>query len=107
MADKGSSTFPVVFLAEFFKLCPHRRKSALKDIDDRVADLGRGKDSSVYKPTPAIDLIFGANDHFISSAVNRDEALRLLNLLDQIVDGHGLNLQRRERRIAGVPRQGT
>jgi hypothetical protein len=34
-------------------------------------------------------LIFGADDHFIRIAINRDEALGLLNLLDQIIDGHG------------------
>jgi hypothetical protein len=34
------------------------------------------------KPTPAIDLIFGAYDHFIGIAIYGDKALRLLDLLD-------------------------
>src|SRR5580692_366013 len=88
-ACQGSSAFPVVFGADCFQLCPHPRKPALEDIDDCVADFGRRKDGSVYKPTPAIDLIFSTDNHFIDIAIHRDEALGFLNLLDQIADGHG------------------
>jgi hypothetical protein len=43
-----------------------------------------------YKPTPTIDLISGADDHLIGIAIHGDEALRLLDLLHQISDGHAL-----------------
>jgi hypothetical protein len=85
---RGLSAFPVIFGAKFFSLCPHRRKPALEDIYDCVADLGRRKDGSIYKPTPAVDLIFGAHDHFIGITIHVDEALGFLNLLHQLVDGH-------------------
>jgi hypothetical protein len=81
-AWQESSAFPVVFGAEFFYRCPQRRKPVLEDIDDCVADLGRRKDGSVYKPTPAIDLIFGADNHFVGIAIHPNEALGFLNLLD-------------------------
>jgi hypothetical protein len=88
LSREASSAFPVIFGAKFFSLCPHRRKPALEDIYDCVADLGRRKDGSIYKPTPAVDLIFGAHDHFIGITIHGDEALGFLNLLDQLVDGH-------------------
>jgi hypothetical protein len=73
-----------------------RGKPALEDIDDCVADFGRREDSSVYKPTPAIDLIFGPDNHFISAVIHCDEAFHFLNLFDQVIDSHGLDLQWRE-----------
>jgi hypothetical protein len=88
LSREASSAFPVIFGAKCFSLCPHRRKPALEDIYDCVADLGRRKDGSIYKPTPAVDLIFGAHDHFIGITIHGDEALGFLNLLDQLVDGH-------------------
>jgi hypothetical protein len=88
LSREASSAFPVIFGAKFFSLCPHRRKPALEDIYDCVADLGRREDGSIYKPTPAVDLIFGAHDHFIGITIHGDEALGFLNLLDQLVDGH-------------------
>ena len=30
---------PMAFGAEFFELCPHRRKPPLEDTDDLIADL--------------------------------------------------------------------
>src|SRR5215467_1742836 len=86
------SIFPLIFGAEFFKLCPHRHKPALEDIDDLVANLGRREGSSVYQPTPTIDLILSADDNFIGVAIHGDEALGFLNLLHQIIDGHDLRL---------------
>jgi hypothetical protein len=88
LSREASSAFPVIFGAKFFSLCPHRRKPALEDIYDCVADLGRRKGGSIYKPTPAVDLILGAHDHFIGITIHGDEALGFLNLLDQLVDGH-------------------
>jgi hypothetical protein len=79
----------MAFGAEFFELCPHRRKPPLEDTDDLIADLGGREDGSVYKPTPTINLILGADDYFISIAILADEALGFLNLLHQIRDGHG------------------
>src|SRR5215813_12931569 len=52
---------PMAFGAEFFELCPHRRKPPLEDTDDLIADLGGREDGSVYKPTPTINLILGAD----------------------------------------------
>ena len=83
---------PDAFVIELFKLCPHRRKPPLEYIDDLVADLGRGENGSVYKSTPAIDLILSTDDHFIGIAIHDDKALGFLNLLHQIIDGHDLSL---------------
>ena len=80
------------FAIEFFELCPHRRKPPLEDIDDPIADLGRGENGSVYKPAPAIDLIMSTDDHFIGITIYDDQTLRFLNLLHQIIDGHDLSL---------------
>jgi len=82
----------VVLGAEFFELCPHRRNPALEDINDLTADLRCREDGSVYKPTPAIDLVLSADDDFIGIAIHGDKALglNLRGLLPQIVDGHGL-----------------
>ena len=80
---------PDAFVIELFKLCPHRRKPPLEDTDDLIADLGGHEDGSVYKPTPTINLILGADDYFTSIAIQADEALGFLNLLHQILDGHG------------------
>ena len=84
----------MVFGAEFFELCPHRRNPALEDTNDLTADLGCREDGSVYKPTPAIDLVLSADDDFIGIAIHGDKALglNLRGLLPQIVDGHGLGL---------------
>ena len=87
-----SSAFPVIFAAAFFELCTHCCKPVLEDIDDRFADLGRRKGGSVYEPTPTIDFIFGADDHFTGVAIHPDKALGFLNPLHQIVDAHGLGL---------------
>ena len=70
----------MVFGAEFFELCPHRRKPSLEDTDDLIADLGAREDGSVYQPTPTIDLILGTDDYFTSIAIHADEALGFLNL---------------------------
>jgi hypothetical protein len=70
--------------------CPYRRKSALENIDNLIANLGRREGGSVYEPTPAIDLIFGADDHLIGIAIHVDEALGLFDQLHQIIDGHDL-----------------
>ena len=56
----------MAFGAEFFELCPHRGKPPLEDNDDLIADLGGREDGSVYKPTPTINLIWGADDYFTS-----------------------------------------
>ena len=87
--DGRSSALPMAFGAEFFELCPHRRKPPLEDTDDLIADLGGREDGSIYKPTPTINLILGADDYFTSIAIHADEALGFLNLLHQILDGHG------------------
>jgi hypothetical protein len=47
---------------------------------------------SVYKPTPTIDLILGADDDLIGIAIHGDQALGFFFLLHQIIDGHGLGL---------------
>src|SRR5215470_4657282 len=65
---RRSLALPVVFGAESFELCPHRRKPALEDTHDLTADLGCREGGSVYKPTPAIDLILRADDDFIGIA---------------------------------------
>jgi hypothetical protein len=65
----------VVFGAEFFELCPHRRKPALEDTNDLTADLGRREGGSVYKPTPAIDLILRPDE---TSSALRYTAIRRL-----------------------------
>jgi len=67
----------------------HPRKPPLEDTDDLIADLGGHEDGSVYKPTPTINLILGADDYFTSIAIHADEALGFLTLLHQILDGHG------------------
>jgi hypothetical protein len=90
--------FPLVFGAGIPELCPHRRKPALEDSDDLVADLGRREGGSVYKPTPTIDFILGTDDHLIGIAIHGDEALGLLDLFHQISDGHDLVS------IGGIPR---
>ena len=88
---RQSSAWPAVFGAEFFELWPHRHKPALEDTDDLTADLGRHEGGSVYKPTPAIDLILRADGDFIGIAIHGgDKALGFLNLLHQFVDCHGL-----------------
>jgi hypothetical protein len=79
--------------AEFLKLYPHRCKPALKHIDDVVANLGRCEGGSVYQPTPTIDFVLSADDHFIGIAIHVDEAFGFFNLLRQLVDGHGLELR--------------
>src|SRR5215468_1415434 len=79
----------MAFGAEFFELCPHRREPPFEDTDDLIADLGGREDGSVYQPTPTINLILGTDDYFTSIAIHADEALSFLNLLHQILDGHG------------------
>src|SRR6266446_7773028 len=79
-----------VFEAELLALCPQRGEPLLERGNDVIADLGRREGDPVYKPTPTIDLIFGADDHLIGIAIHSDEALRLLDLLHQISDGHAL-----------------
>ena len=81
---------PSVFEAELLALCPQRGEPLLERGNDVIADLGRREGDPVYKPTPTIDLIFGADDHLIGIAIHSDEALRLLDLLHQISDGHAL-----------------
>jgi hypothetical protein len=93
----------VIFAAAFFELCTHCCKPVLEDIDDRVADLGRRKGGSVYEPTPTIDFIFGADDHFIGVAIHPDKALGFLNPSHQIVDAHGLGLHWRPQRSNLAP----
>jgi hypothetical protein len=56
----------------------------------RSANLGRREGGSVYEATPTIDFILGADDHLIGIAIHGDKALGLLDLLHQIIDGHGL-----------------
>jgi hypothetical protein len=80
----------LVFVTELLELCPHRRKPALEDTDDPIANLGRREGGSVYKPTPTIDFVLRADDHLIGIAIHSDEALGFLDLLHQIIDGHGL-----------------
>ncbi len=81
---------PSVFEAELLEFSPQRGEPLLKRGNDVIADLGRREGYPVYKPTPTIDLIFGADDHLIGIAIHGDEALRLLDLLHQISDGHAL-----------------
>jgi hypothetical protein len=78
--------------AELLELCSQRRKSALEDIDNMIADLGRREGGSVYKSTPTIDWILCADDHLIGIAICSDEALGFLNLLQQVIDVHGSDL---------------
>jgi hypothetical protein len=80
----------LLFDAELPELRPHCRKPALEDADDPVANLGRRERGSVYEATPTIDLIVRTNDHLIGIAIHSDEALGLLDLLRQVIDGHGL-----------------
>jgi hypothetical protein len=75
--------------AQFFELCPRFRKPTFEYIDDLVPNLGRREGDPIYEPTSAIDLIFSADDHFIGISIHGEEALRFLNLLHQIIDGHG------------------
>lgn len=51
-----------------------------------VANLGGREGDPVYEPTSAIDLISGADGHFIDISIHGDEALRFLNLLHQVID---------------------
>jgi hypothetical protein len=76
--------------AEFLQLCSEHREPALEDFNNLIADLGRGEGDSVNKPTPAIDWILGADDDFIGIAIYRDQSLSFLNLLQQVIDSHGL-----------------
>ena len=78
--------------AEFLELCSQRRKSALEDIDYKIADLGRPEGGSVDKSTPTIDWILGADNHLVGIAIYSDEALGFLNLLQQVIDAHGSGL---------------
>jgi hypothetical protein len=78
------------FATKLLELCPHRRKPALENIDNLIANLGRREGGSVYEPTPTIDFILRADDHLIGIAIHGDEALGLFDLLHQIIDGHGL-----------------
>ena len=71
-------------------LCPQRGEPLLERGNDVIADLGRREGDPIYKPTPTIDLIFGADDHLIGIPIHGDEALRLLDLSHQIIGGHGL-----------------
>ena len=59
------------------ELCPQRGEPLLERGNDVIADLGLREGDPVYKPTPTIDLIFGANDNLIGIAIHGDEALRL------------------------------
>jgi len=72
-----------------FELCPHCHKPTLEDIDDLVANLGRREGGSVYNTTPTVELILGADDHFIGITIRGDKAFGFLYLLNQIVDDHG------------------
>ena len=72
------------------ELCPQRGEPLLERGNDVIADLGLREGDPVYKPTPTIDLIFGANDNLIGIAIHGDEALRLFDLLLQISDSHAL-----------------
>jgi hypothetical protein len=78
----------LIFDAELLELCSHCLNSALEDADDLVSNLDRRKGGSVYQATPTIDFILGADDHLIGMAIHIDEALRLLDLSHQIIDGH-------------------
>jgi hypothetical protein len=80
----------LVFVTELLELCPHRRKPALEDTDDLVTNLGGRQGGSVYEPAPTIDFLLPADDHLIGIAIHSDEALGLLDLLHQIIDGRGL-----------------
>jgi hypothetical protein len=60
---------------------PASPKAGDRGSDDLVAELGRRKGDSVYKPTPTIDFILGTDDHLIGIAIHGDEALGLLYLL--------------------------
>jgi hypothetical protein len=93
----STQTDTTLFAAECFELCTHRGKPALEDLDDRVADLGRRNSNPIYKPTPAIDLIFGADDHFIGVSIDSDEPLGFLDLPHQIIHGHKLRSPSRPR----------
>jgi hypothetical protein len=89
MGSHQSSASPLLFGAELLEPRPHRRKPALEDADDTVANLGRRERGSVYESTPTTDLIFGTDDHLIGFAIHSDEPLGLLDLLRQVIDGHG------------------
>jgi hypothetical protein len=86
----SSSASLLIFGAELLKLCPHRGEPLFERGDDVSADLVRSEGDLVYEPTPAIDLIFGAKDHFNSAAIHGEDALGLLDLPRQLIDGHGL-----------------
>jgi hypothetical protein len=79
MGSHQSSASPLLFGAELLELRPHRRKPALEDADDTVANLGRRERGSVYESTPTIDLIFGTDDYLIGIAIHSDEPLGLLD----------------------------
>ena len=85
-----SAASPLVFGTKLLELCPHRRKPALENIDNLIANLGRREGGSVYGPTPTIDFILRADDHLIGIAIHSDKALGFLDLLHQIIDGHSL-----------------
>ncbi|MGA9315141.1 MAG: hypothetical protein WBV77_10985, partial [Solirubrobacteraceae bacterium] len=80
--------FSSVLEAEFPELFLQRGEPLLERGYNMIADLSRRKGDPVYKPSPAIDLIFGADDHLIGIAIHDDKALRILDLLRQISDGH-------------------
>jgi hypothetical protein len=93
---RRSSASLLVFDAELLKLCPHRGEPLLERGDDVSADLVRSEGDLVYEPTPAVDLIFSADDRFISVAIHGEEALGLLDLPRQIIDVRGLDLHSTE-----------
>jgi hypothetical protein len=72
------------------EFCPQRGEPLRERRNDVIADPGRREGDPVYEPTPTIDLILGADDHFIDFAIHCDEALRLLDLLRKISNGHPL-----------------
>jgi hypothetical protein len=76
MGSHQSSASPLLFGAELLELRPHRRKPALEDADDPVANLGRRERGSVYESTPTIDLIFGTDDHLIGHCDTQRQAAR-------------------------------
>ena len=49
-----------------------------------VANLGRREGGSVYNTTPTVELILGADDHFIGITIHGDKAFGFLYLLHQI-----------------------
>jgi hypothetical protein len=80
----------VTLSAALPKLCPQPGDPLLERGNDVIADFGLRESDPVYKPTPTIDLIFGADDHFIGIAIHGDQALRLFDLVRQISDSYAL-----------------